>query len=435
MKKLLNVFLGFLLIGMLVMISTENVRAEELIIDGVEINGFDMNLINPEASTIYAERGESVTVKVMLHADYDADDLKVKAWIGGYEYDDIEDVSSMFDILENVSVMKTLTLDLPDNMDASEDYALHVKVYNSNDDVEAEFTLQIEEQRHNLEILDVMFTPGLTLDNEDSLFTTVRVKNWGDKDEDDVKVTVSIPELGISQSTYIDELAAHEDSLENDDDEEDSESSNALYLNLEGKAAGTYTLYVNVEYNNGYDEVEEDYILVLNGGVTVDDVTGAETIIEASISNKNVAQGDGVVYTIDVANLGDSSNVYSIQVVGLDTWGTYRVDPSLTTVNAGGTGQLYVYVSANEDASLGSHVFTAKVKENGVTVKDINLEANVGEGVKASGWSNIITGLEIGFIVLLIILVILGLIIAITKMGRREESAEEPISADGQTYY
>ena len=444
MKKLWNIFLGFLVLISLVLV--QNVNAEDLVIDEVEINGFEFDP-NLTYNSVYVERGESVDIKVMLSALGDnpnetgemIEDIQIEAEVNGYEYGDIEDKTSMFDLMEGVSVMKTLTLEIPDDIDASEDYTIHIRAYNDDVEEEVEFTLQIEEKRHDLEIIDVLFTPGLTLaQGQDSLFTTVRVENLGDKKEEDIKVTVSAPELGISQSTYIDELTAHEDSDNDDEDdneEEDSESSEALYLDLSGKEAGTYKLYVNVEYNNGNDEIENEYTLILGGGAGEQPSVEEESIIEATVSSKSIAQGEGVVYTIDLANLGDSSNVYTVEVTGLDTWATYRVDPSLTTIAASGTGQLYIYVSAKENAALGSHMFTAKVKENGETVKDINLEANVSEKGKAVGaWDNIITGLEVGFIVLLIILVILGLIIAIGKMGKKE-GAEEPVSTEGQTYY
>ncbi|MFH1209688.1 MAG: hypothetical protein V1663_02785 [archaeon] len=451
MKKLLTIFLGLFLLASLFLV--KEVNAQDFDITSAEINGIEFESLDPSiipADIIQADRGESLTVKVNVHSITEGNNtgndtvegLKVKAWIGGYEYEDIEATSSMFDLSYGVTTQKTLTLDLPEDMDASQDYTLHVKAYTEDQDVEYEFTLQIEEARHSLEIIDVMFTPSLTLNmnqDQDSLFVTTRVKNWGDKKEEDVKVTVSVPELGISQSTYIDELVAHENSCDDneencDDNEEDSESSNALYLDLAGKEAGSYPLTVTVEYNNGYSEEEKEYTLTLTGSSGTS--TGAqEAIIAAATSSKSIAQGEGVVYTIDLANLGDSSKVYTAEVTGLDTWATYRIDPSVVTVSAGDNGQLYIYVSAKDDAALGSHMFTVKVKENGESVKDINLSANVsGETEQAGQWDNIITGLEIGFIVLLIILVILGLIIAIGKMTKKE-GTEEPTSGSGETYY
>jgi len=55
----------------------------------------------------------------------DADDcsveVHVKAWIGGYEYDDIEDTSEEFDIEPGVSYKKTLYLEIPEDLDVEDD--------------------------------------------------------------------------------------------------------------------------------------------------------------------------------------------------------------------------------------------------------------------------------------------------------------------------
>ena len=89
---------------------------------------------------------------------------------------------------------------------------------------------------------------------------------------------------------------------------------------------------------------------------------------------------------------------------------------------------MFVYVSPSGEA-LGERAFTVNVKEGNTILEQINFETSIVES--KSEWDNVLTGLEIGFIVLLIILVILGIILAATKMGKKEE-AEEPL---GESYY
>jgi len=62
-------------------------------------------------------------------------------------------------------------------------------------------------------------------------------------------------------------------------------------------------------------------------------------------------------------------------------------------------------------------------------IKTLNLEVSSNEG--ESEWSNVLNGLAIGFLVLLIILVILGIIFAATKMSKKD-SGEEAL---GESYY
>lgn len=428
MKKLLGILMGMFALFLIPMVSALDVD----IVD-VDVNGIDMDN-NP---TVYVERGESISIRVQIEADDNlteddevAEDLRVRVSISGYEYDIIEDVSDIFNLDEGLTAVKTLNLEIPEDIDANEEYTLEVEIVGGEGpNTEEEFTLKIEAQRHSLNIQNVIFSPGLSIDANTPLFVEVRVENIGDKKEEDILVQVSIPALGISQSTYIDELASVEDDGE---DLEDSESTNALFLDLSNAAAGTYTLEVTVEYNNGYSEETESYDLTITGGVN--GIITTEDVIDVANKVKTIAQGESVVYKVDIANLGSSAKTYSVEVVGLDIWATSSVDPSFTLVQAGNTGEIYIYVSAKEDSTIGQHMFTVKVKEGSNVVKEINLEGNVTpKAVTPSAWGNVIKGLEVGFIVLLIILVILGIIIAITKMGR---GSDEALTAgEGQTYY
>lgn len=431
MKKLL----GILMLAVLALV-IPSVSALDVSIDDVDINGIDMD--STPTPTLYVERGEDVSIRVQVLAAEGidpeeietAEDLRVKAWISGYEYGEVEDMSGIFDLDEGLTVVKYLDLEIPEDIDSNEEYTLKIEIDNGEGDfTEAEYTIKIESQRHNLNIQDVIFSPGLSLNANMPLFVEVRVENLGDKKEEDIRIEVSIPALGITQVDYIDELGSVED---DEDDDETSDSTDSLFLDLSNAAAGTYTLQVNVEYNNGYDEVTETYDLTITG-----EGTGAlgvsEDVIDVANKVKTVAQGESIVYKVDIANLGNSASTYSAEVVGLDAWATSSVDPGFVLVQSGNTGEIYVYVSAKADATTGQHMFTVKVKEGSTVVKEINLEANVTPKVVSSTWGNVIKGLEVGFIVLLIILVILGIIIAITKMGR---GSDETLSAgEGQTYY
>ena len=132
-----------------------------------------------------------------------------------------------------------------------------------------------------------------------------------------------------------------------------------------------------------------------------------------------------------MANLGNEAKTFQFGTAGLETWATSRVDPNLVTVQAGSTAEVFVYVSANDGAELGAKTFSLRVLEDGAVVKEATLTANVVK--KVDTLSSVKTGLEVGFIVLLIILVILGLVIAVSKM-KGGDDIEEP-TPGGETYY
>ena len=65
-------------------------------------------------------------------------------------------------------------------------------------------------------------------------------------------------------------------------------------------------------------------------------------------------------------------------------------------------------------------------------VKEFDLTANV--TAFQSSASDIKEGLQIGFAVLLVILIILGIILAAKKIGK-SDNYEEPLMDEGETYY
>ncbi|MBU1246314.1 MAG: hypothetical protein KKH88_02735 [Nanoarchaeota archaeon] len=384
------------------------------------------------SNTIHVERGETITIEVWLKSTNASDDLRLKAWIGGYEHDDIEVKSDSFDMPAGVTMKKTLRLTLPDDMESADeaDYNLHVEMY--NDEEEFEFPsihLYIDEGKHNLRLQDVIFTPGLSLEAGDLFFTVVRVENMGYEKEEDIMVKMSIPELGLSTRTYIEELGT----VENDeDDDESSMSSDELFLRIPSNVkAGIYEVLIEVQYNRGHDVLEESYSLVVDGGVAYSD---KEVSITVDTESQEVSQGAGAVYKVMFANIGSSKVDYILGVSGVESWGTFRVDPAKITLDEGETAEMFVYVTAKEGADLGEHNFVVNVKANGQNVKSFSLTADVVKDV--NGWSQVRRGLEIGFAVLLIILVILGIVLAARKLGGNgNESMEEPTIEEGQTYY
>ena len=104
--------------------------------------------------------------------------------------------------------------------------------------------------------------------------------------------------------------------------------------------------------------------------------------------------------------------------------------------SAGETGEIIVKVTPNAGVA-GTQSFTAKIKANGEVMKEINLNANVAVA-SGSDLGNVKRGLEIGFAILAILLVILGLIIASNKLKGSDDD-EEPLAegeqSAGQTYY
>jgi len=426
MKKLYGLFSILLLVLAampLVIADSDNYQIDKIEIDGISTDG-----------VVYLERGEKASVAVWFSGvddgDEDAaettDSVRLKVWISGYEYGDIEDETEIFQIIEGNNYRKVLRLEIPEDIDASQEYTLHVRLSDKVGYVENEYNVRIEEQRHNLQIMDVIFNPDLEIEAGKTLFASVRVENLGYKDESDIKVMVSVPELGLSTRTYIDELVTEENENE---DEKNSGSTEDLFLRIPEYANGAYDLKVTVEYDRGHKTIEKTYTLIVKGK----EVKEEGVVVTLDKQGAKIARGQGAVYKLMFTNLGQESIELSLVMDDVSGWASARVDPKSLLIGPEETGEMFIYVSANENAELGTHTFGVDVKVDGSVVKHYNIESEVTAPQKVDTWKNLRTGLEIGFIVLLIILVILGLIIAARKIGGGSESnIEEP---EGKSYY
>ncbi|MBU4501138.1 MAG: hypothetical protein KKA79_00985 [Nanoarchaeota archaeon] len=407
----------------------------------VEVNDEDLA---EGGSSFYAERGGELEIEIKFEFDEIKDDLKIKTWLGGYEYEDVEDSTSMFDYpVANVLMKKVLNIELPNDMDASEEYFLHVELYNHDYVHQVKYKLQIEEQRHRLDIQDVILRPS-TVTAGSAMFATVRVENMGDKKEENIKVTVSIPDLGVSARTYIDELVSEEDLNKYDEDEiETSESSEEMRLTIPQDAAeGDYAVEVTLSYNRNKETVTHTETVHVKAADATATATAPETLVSVDGTSKELAAGIESAFKIMVANLGDSSAVYSVEIAGTELWATARVEPAMVTLGPDSTGEMYVYVKPKEDAEAGTHSFTAKVKSGNTIVKETTLTADVTGSATSTttaatagetNFASLKNALVIGFGVLVVLLVILGLIIAFNKMNSNDD--EEIPASEGQAYY
>ena len=410
MKRLL----GALTMILAILFSINLVFAQDFDISKVEVDDIT---VTENGDAVYVEAGSDIDVEVFIDGNGSSDDVRVRAWIGGYEYDLIEDKTQLFEVEPNVDYRKTLRLQIPKDIDASDDYTLNVEIFDDDNSVEREFTLRLQEKRHFLDIQDVILRPS-SIEAGRVLFATIRVENLGDRKEEDIQINVAIPELGVSARDYIDELVSVENT--DDDDEETSASSNEIFLRIpEDAKTGDYELVVDVIYNRGHDVVRAQTL------VHVDEVSGVDnenTIVNVDAQSKNVNAGDQVGYRIMIANMGEEVQRYSLEVSGEGLWATSRVDPLFVTVKPGETADLNVILDVKDNAPEGRNSFVVKVNSGEQLVKEISLTADVNGSGLSEGTRRALT---IVFGVLVVLLVILGLVVAFNKMKGDEGEGDE----------
>ncbi len=383
-------------------------------------------------------RGDLIDIKIRLTSSYPADleDVEVTAIITGYEFNNMEpmsDTTSIFDMEANVTYTKRMSIRVPSEVE-EDDYKLRVIISDRySTTLVKEYKLKLDSPRHGFQIEDVVFSPGTVVEAGRALLTTVRVENKGESPEDSVKVTVAIPELGISASDFIDEI-----------DDTDSETSEEMYMRIPVCApAGNYEAVIEVRYNELRESMYENAVItVVDGGQCTlpgrDGDDSPKTVIALGATSQNLVPGKaGALYPLTITNNANEAVAYTVSVEGTNDFASVQVNPVSTFIlNADDSQAVFLYLTPIEGAAEGQRVFTVTVKSGDEVLKQIPLTAVVEEGAEEDVASSmgVRDALEVGLIVLVVLLIILAVIVGIKKLKKDDELDEED-EVEGKTYY
>lgn len=368
------------------------------------------------------EEGQKLDVKIGLKALTTVEDVEVEAEIKGYEYSDyenLEDSTHLFDIAAGTTKYVTLSLNLPDKLD-KDSYLLRIRVLDKNTAaLTKDITLAIEPARHGLTISDIAFAPGNTVKAGKSLLTTVLLKNYGDKEEKDAKVTVSIPALGVSATEFVDSLPTDDNNVEYEDVPE-------MFLPIPATAAaGEYEVKVTVSYD-GYETASKAYKINILANEMYQNQD--KLVLAVGPESQVVAAGTKATYGIALTNAGAVSKAFILEAVTGD-WASASLSDSLVVLEPGKNKVVYVDVNVAENAVAGEHLVSVAVKSGKEVLQNVVLKANVVPAPVAPATSySLRNGLEIALIILVVVLVIIGLIIGFSRMRKDDEEEEK-------TYY
>lgn len=378
------------------------------------------------------KKTDEIKLLIVFDSNVTTENMQVEAVLRGYDHNDlIEDISDVFDVVVGNRYDIRLSLKLPVRMEQGR-YDLKIRFDDrTGPSYEIPYALDIGAPRHMLEIKDIVLSPENEVEAGRALLASVRVKNRGESKEEDIKVRIIIPELGLSASDYIDELAA-----EGEDD--DSKTSEELYLRIPICAdEGTYRVIAEIIYDDGDEKVtKETTIRVVPSELCVKEEVKPEvkTIISIGPEIQDITKGSTGIYPLTITNAGTDSRRYVIEADTGD-WATFEIAPTnLVIIEPGKTKSLYIKVTPKDTAIVGENLFVVTVKSDEDVLKEVTLKANVIEkkpSVPVVGWERLKKGLEIALIILVVLLVILGLIIGFSKLRREEEEGKE----EEETYY
>lgn len=435
MRKLLSI-MAFFVISLLAISLVAAVPEKSTLGDligfldiGIEVNGEDYGFTTSpflflNTTRVVVKEGEDLDIKVKFkhNGSVDAEGIEVVARISGYEYSDkvsLEDSTGLFDVKAGTRKTVGLSLKVPRDLTNGLN-TLRIFVLDRNGvPITVDFPLEVESPRHSVDVEDVSFSPGNTVKAGRALLTTVLVENYGDRTEDDVKVTVAIPALGVSATDFIDEIKAGKTENVFGDFE------GGLLLNIPANAAaGEY----NVDVTLSYDNLKRSFTKSFKVNVLADErFTNVDKLVLAvGPEMQNVNAGSTASYGIALTNGGSVSKAYTLSTRTGD-WASASLSESLVVLAPGQNAVVYVDIAVAEDAPVGQQVVAVSIMSGDETVNTVALNANVVAGSDKEDPVSLRNGLEIALIVLVVLLVIIGLIVGFSRLRKDDD--------EDQTYY
>lgn len=420
----------FAMLLALMILCTGIVSAVNLQIDSLEVNG--RSLLSSDSSSRIRdyERGESLSIDVCVSALADVEDAQIYAYISGYDYSNYEPekvnaMTDTFNLKSGHDDCFALDLEVPIKIDRDY-FKLRIRA-DDRDGTSVDETYQLYltgiSRDSAIEIRDFTLDPQEVIAGR--AFTgKVKVRNLYDDTIEDLKVTLSVPELNIKVSEYMDEI-----------DPDKSKTFEELLLRVpECTKKGTYDVEITVEFDN-YEETQTMGTIDVVSSQTCGSSDSSNTDTDSEEGNalitvpnmQEVSQGTSVVYPIVIQNNGATARTYALSVSGASTWSTTRIDPSaVMVVPSGQSKTAYLYVNANDNAELGDKTLTLNI-ESGTEYKSVPLVAKItksASSTSSNNWSGFKNALEIGLVILVVILIIVGLIIAFSKMKENKQESE-----------
>lgn len=431
-RHLQSIAMLTLLVVMVFASVTAALAFDQTVVKSIELNGREIFTTNVKSLDV--KKGERLDINVQLTAPQNEDlkNVEITARFV-YEYSDVErvaDSTPLFDLDAGDTVFKRLSLVVPKEID-EQSLDLFVMILDKTTLVQQKVRLHIKGQRHDVGVERILFTPQKQVQAGSYIVGKVRVENFGQFDEEDLLVSASIPELGVSDADTIDHL-----------EREKEVTSEELYLQVPACAKpGVYNVEVDVLYDNDRGKMHAEFpVEVVRGqnNYCAEEKEQKSPAVVIPSSVQQVGPGEAAVYPVTLYNGGRSPQTYVVSVEAGD-WATLKIEPSnVVTVEPSQTQTVYVYASAKA-GQFGDKLLGLTVKAGNDVVSTSALKVSVTgsavtEPITNAGGETLRKVLEIGLIVLVVLIVLLGLIIGFNKL-REDDDEDEEDEKEKKSYY
>lgn len=404
-------------------------RDLDISIDKVEVES-DVVAENENNFVVIGEGKNELDVRVRLTSLEDVEDAHIDAVLFFENGDVVADATTTFDIGEDQNAVKELELPLVGEFEQNS-FKLRVKIVDAEGDSEEKtYGLKISQQEFPFVISSIALEPENSAEAGKSLLVKLNVKNSGVVPLEGINAKVSIPELGVSSTKFIDQLK-NSGRL--------SEISEEFVLKISDNVpTGTYAVRAEISSQfDGESEVKELPVFVLGKDEQSVQLVNDKLVVNVPIVKQDIYNdGREVIYQMTLTNEGPDANTYTLLLDGAN-WADLRLSESNTFIIRPKEPKTINIYTSTKISTRGEHEFLATIKSSDKILAQIPLKGNVVDVAKGILTANLKEALAIILIGAVVVFFVLALFFGLKKyLGEdSQELSKETTELDQESYY
>lgn len=397
-------------------------RSLDISIDSAEVE--DKTLAENENTFVNLNNfKKNLNLRVRLTSLENVQDAHIDAILSFENGVVVADATSTFDLSKGSNSVKSLELPLIGKFEQN-NFRLRVRVINPDGNVEEKtYGIILNQNKFPFVISSILLNPENKVQAGKSLEVKATFKNNGVVPFDGVNLKVSIPELDISSTKFIDAAKANKAVI----------SEEFLLPILDDVQTGTYNIRFEILSQFGsLSAVKEVPVSVLGKSEQSTEESDDRLVVNVPIAEQDINNdGSEAVYPITLTNEGSKAHSYSLLFDNAG-WANLRLsDSSAFVISPQETKTVNVYVSAKENAK-DEKSFLVTIKRDDRILTQVSLKGSIVNVSSSSIKSSTIFGIFlIGFFVLLVVALFFG----IRHMQGSSAKEKEPEKYYTENYY
>ena len=392
-------------------------RVLDISIDSVEV---ESKIIAEKENNfvLIGEGKKELDLRIRMTSLETVEDARVEAILTFENGDVVADATTTFDINEDENIVKKLELPLIGKFEQNS-FKLRVRVVDAEGDAEEKlYGLKINAQKFPFVISSIALSPESNAEAGKALVARLSFKNSGVMPLEGITAKVSIPELGVSATKFIDQIRSSKFSEVRED---------FILKIIDNVQTGTYTLRSEIGSQFGGDnEVKEIPVFIIGKSEQKLEIVNDKLVINIPLLKQDIKNdGSEAIYQLKLTNEGSGANTYTLLLDGAN-WANLRLTESNTFVIKPKESKTINIHAATRADVVGEQIFLATIKSNEEVLKQIpfigNVVSVVGKGLAAK----LKNALEVILIAFVVLLVAIGFFFGFKKyIGNSEESEEQ----------